>query len=201
MNLQQIRNDVLARVGPDHEVTNSQIDRFINEGKSKIEAAILDKSQKFFPADETLSFIAGENSKPLTLNWTNISLIQFDCGDGNGYRTLIKRELDRILEVNNAMDEYCLWGTTLYLTNVTLPRTVRIFGFITPSELVQNTDVPLFDPLLHPLLVTWAHACMLETIDESYQNGLVKKKEFYGDLENILPVVTGRDSTTVTSLI
>jgi len=201
MNLKQIRDDVLARVGTDHEITSLQIDRFINEGKTKIEAAILDKVVNFFPSTENLTFTANDISKPLTLSWTNISIIQADDGLGNGYKTLTKAKLDRVLDTNNQSDEYCLWGTTLYLTKKDVARSVRIFGYITPVELVNNNDIPQFDALLHPLMVTWAHGCMLEAIDESYSNGGIKKNEFYKDLENILPVVVGYDSTTVTSLI
>lgn len=201
MNLLQIRNDILARVGTDHEISNSQIDTFINEGKSKIEAAILDKFPNFFPDTETLSFSSTETSKALTKSWTNIILIQVDYGDGRGYVTTAKQSLERVLDTNNSRPEHCVWGTTLYLTNVGLATTVRIFGFISPPILVNNADTPLFDQLLHPLIVTWGHACMLEAIDENYANGKAKRDEFDKGIEEILPVVVGYDSTNVTSLI
>jgi len=201
MTLLEIRNDILARVGTDHEVSNSQIDGFINEGNSKIVAAILDKFPNFFPDTETLSLNSVETSKALTKLWTNITLIQADYGDGNGYQTLKKSSLESVLNTRNARAEYCLWGTTLYTTNTGLATTIRIFGFITPSKLALNGDTPAYDPILHPLLTTWGHSCMLEAIDENYANGQQKKTEFYNSLDNILPVVVGLDSTNVTSLI
>jgi len=201
MNLLQIRNDVLARVGTDHEITNSQLDTFINEGKSKIESAIMADMPNFFPDTETLSFTTTETSKALTKNWTNITLIQLDYGDGRGYVTSTKQDLERILDTNNTRVEHCIWGTTLYITTTGMAVTARIFGFVTPADLVNNSDEPQFDKLLHPLIVTWAHGCMLESIDENYSVGAAKKTEFQNGLDMILPVAGGRDSTNVTMLI
>lgn len=201
MNLLEIRNDVLARVGTDHEISNSQLDTFINEGKSKIEAAILADMPNFFPDTETLTFTSAETSKALTKNWTNITLIQLDYGDGRGYVTSTKHDLVRVLDPNNSRPEHCVWGTTLYLTTTGLAVTVRIFGFITPAALVNNADSPLFDTLLHPLIVTWAHACMIEAIDENYAVGKSKRDEFQLGIDSILPTAIGRDSTNVTMLI
>lgn len=201
MTLKQIRDDILARVGTDHEVSNSQLDRFINEGYSKIVAAILDKFPNFFPDTETLSYNADVNSQKLTKSWTNITLVQVDYGDGAGYVTSTKMPLERVLDTTNSQKQHCLWGTTLYLTNSDQARSVRVFGFITPSDLSGDGSTPAFDSLLHPLIVTWGHGCMLESIDENYANGKAKKDEFYNGLDMILPVVVSLDSSNVTSLI
>ena len=58
MTLQEIRNDVLARMGTDHEIQNAQIDRFINEGYHEIIGAIIDEDENYFGSSETMMMMA-----------------------------------------------------------------------------------------------------------------------------------------------
>lgn len=201
MTLKQIRDDILGRVGTDHEVSNSQINNFINEGKGRIESYILSEQPNYFPDTETLSFSSTETFKSLTKNWTNITLIQIDYGEGAGYQTSAKAELERVLDANNSSLDHCVWGTTLYLTNTSKAATVRVFGYVAPSDLSGDGDEPMFDKLLHPLISIWGVGCMLETMDEDYVGGKRKKDEFESALENIGPTVVKRDSTNITNLI
>lgn len=207
MTLKQIRDAIKSIIGNDTELQNADYDVFINEGITNIVAKILDERKDFFPDSEIIALTAGDIDLTPTKTWANVTLVQIDFGDGAGYQTLVKDSLERVLGPNSTDARgsmiFHFWGDTLYLPNFNHTGNVRIFGYIVPTALASDADIPTFSTLLHPLLVTWGVGRAIEasSSSENFLDGTRKRQEFWDTLDQLLPTVVLKDSTNVKSLI
>lgn len=201
MTLKDIRDGILAIIGPDTELQVADLNRFINEGKRFIESKIIDENKDFFPDNETQTITSGATTITPTKTWSNITLVQINFGDS--WVTLTKSSLENVLNqaTNNLI--FCLWGSNIIVPNFGKGFDIRIYGYVVPSSLSQNGDVPSFPEILHDLLVTWGISRALESssASEDYIASKRKRDEFWEELENLLPQVVMKNSSNVRSLV
>ena len=201
MTLKNIRDNIIARVGPDTELEVADYNVFINQGKSLIEAKILEQNQNFFVDTEELSLASLATEATPTKTWVTMVLITSD--DGTGEVPLAKLSLEEVTNTANKRLGYCLWGTTLKFTAQTLARTIKIYGYVVPVDLSADGDSPTFPSPLHHLLITWGHGCAVEAAssDQNFLDGERKRIEFWSELDIILPTFIIPAGTNVKSLI
>lgn len=213
MTLQEIRNDVLARSGPDHEITVGQIDTFINEGYQHVIAKIIDDCQDYFGDTETIATVVGTTEYTPTKEFITTRFVEYNPGSG----TFVRANFIPLNEMNNIQNtgtqsytesypRYYVWGNKIGILPIpTKVGSVVIHGIVKPVDLSGNTDVPAFLSTHHNLLTTWAMKCMVESVDENYLDGARKKQEFEDGCDELLRLIGARQSDatkkiTVTSL-
>ena len=207
MTLKQIRDAALAIIGSDTELQTADYNTFINEGYMLIVNRFLKERRDFFPDTETISVTAGDIDHTPTKTWENITLIQVDFGLGSGWQTLTKDSLERVLGANSTDERssliYHLWGDVIYVPNWNKTASMRLYGYVLPSELSSDGDTPVVSRLLHNCLTTWAVGRALESSSssENFLDGQRKRAEFNETLDEIMPTVILKDSTNVKSLI
>jgi len=207
MTLKTIRDTIKSIIGPDTELQTADYNVFINEGYGLINSRILDERKDFFPDMEDISVVAEDIDISPTKTWNNITLIQVDFGLGGGWQTLIKASLERVRGLNDTDERssliYHLWGDVIYVPNFNKAFTMRIFGYVVPSGLSSDSDVPAFSSLLHPCLITWGVGRAVESssASENFLDGGRKREEFWDTVDKILPIVIMKDMTNVKSLI
>jgi hypothetical protein len=202
MTLQEIRNDVLARIGPDHEITNGQIDTFINEGYHHVIAKIVDDCQDYFGDTETITTVVGTQEYTPTKEFITVRFVDYDPGTG----TFIRATFIPLNEINSLQDptdqgftnsypRYYMWGNKIGILPVpTTAGSVIIHGIVKPADLSSNSDVPAFISTHHNLLTTWAIKCLVESVDENYLDGARKKLEFEDGCDEMLRLIGARQS-------
>lgn len=207
MTLKQIRDAIIAIIGSDTELQNADFNTFINEGYLRIVNLFLKERRDFFPDTETISITAGDIDHTPTKTWETITLIQVDFGLGAGWQTLTKDSLEKVLGPNSTDERgsliYHLWGDVIYVPNWNKTASMRIFGYVIPSDMSADGDTPAFSRLLHSTLVTWGVGRAIEanTSSENFLDGQRKRAEFDDAVAQIMPTVILKDSTNVKSLI
>lgn len=206
MTLQEIRNDVLARMGTEHEVQNTQIDRFINEGYHEVIGAIIDEDENYFGDSETITFTANTQEYTPVNSYITIKHVEADYDDDGYYKKATPCRIEDIESLQNNPSNvsennpyYYIWGTTIGMlpkpSSTTGDFVIR--GTVMPSDLSGNSDEPAFPKPYHHLLVTWAMACMVEAVDENYLDGQRKRAEFQNGLDMLLRLIAKKQSTDV----
>ena len=205
MTLQEIRNDVLARIGPDHEITNAQIDTFINEGYNHVISKIVDDCQDYFGDTETIATDVGTQEYTPTNEFITIRFVDYNPGDGL-WRRATFIPLNEIKSLQDTTTQsftdtnarYYLWGNKIGILPVpTAIGSVIIHGIVKPTALSANSDVPAFLSTHHSLLTTWAIKCMVESVDENYLDGQRKQQEFEVGCDELLRLIGARQSDTI----
>lgn len=195
MTLLEIRNDILARIGPDHEITNAQVDAFINEGYRKVQSKIIDDFQDYFGDTETISTVSGTQEYTPTKEFIAIRFVDLDPGTGT-YQTVHPIDASSLKTVRDISDDgYYLWGTKIGLKPIpTVDGTLVIHGIVKPADLSSNGDIPAFLSTHHSLLVTWGIKCFVEAVDENYLDGQRKMQEFEMGCDELLRLIGARQS-------
>lgn len=206
MTLQEIRNDVLARMGTDHEIQNSQIDRFINEGYHQVIGAIIDEDENYFGDSETIAFAANTQEYTPVNTYITIKHVEADYDDDGNYKKMTPCRIEdiesmQVSPTNTSASNpyYYTWGAKIGV----LPRPTAatgdfiVRGTVMPSDLSGNSDVPAFPKPYHSLLVTWAIACMVEAVDENYLDGQRKRAEFQNGMDMLLRLISMRQNSDV----
>ena len=202
MTLEEIRNDVLARSGPDHEITTGQINTFINEGYNKVIAKIVDDCQDYFGDSETITTVVGTQEYTPAKEFLTIRFVDYDPGTGT-YTRCTPVPLNEIKSLQSTTSQsftdsyprYYLWGEKIGILPVpTTAGTVIIHGIVKPVALSSNSDEPAFLSTHHSLLTTWAMKCMVEAVDENYLDGQRKQAEFEAGCDELLRLVGARQS-------
>ena len=202
MTRKEIRDEIISIIGSDTELQNADYDKFIDEGHGNIVARIMEERKDFFPDTETISVVASDVDITPTKTWSNITLIQIDFGEGDGYVTMNKDSLERVLNQTTS-NVFHLWGDVIYVPDFKKAFTMRIFGYVVHTFGATDGSVPAFSVLLHPLLVTWGIGRAIEasSASENFLDGQRKQAEFWNTLDLILPTVILKDMTNVKSLV
>jgi hypothetical protein len=209
MTLQEIRNDILARIGPDHEIQNSEVNRFINEGYHKVIAKIVDDFQDYFGTTETIATVVGTQEYTPTNEFLTVRFIDYNPGHltPSTYPYVRMKPLNiSELESMQNNDEtrfadtnpyYYFWGAKIGVLPIpTYVGSIVIHGIVKPTDLSANSDVPAFLSTHHDLLVTWGMKCMVEAVDENYLDGQRKQAEFETGCDELLRLIGARQSDT-----
>lgn len=206
MTLQELRNDVLARIGPDHEITNAQIDTFINEGYHKVIAKIVDDCQDYFADSETISTVSGTQEYTPTKEFLTLRFLEYDPDNTGTYRKMVYIPLNEINSIANTTTQsfvdsypryYMLGNKIGVLPKPTANGVMIVRGIVKPADLTNNSDVPAFLSTHHNLLSTWAMKCMIEAVDENYLDGVRKQQEFEAGCDELLRLIGARESDSI----
>ena len=207
MTLSQIRNDILARIGPDHEIENSEIDTFINQGYDIVVGKIMDDFQDYFGDSEDITTVVGTQEYTPTKEYVALRFVDYNPG----HLTPSSYPYVRVTPVNIAElgslqnnDEtrysdvtpyYYFWGSKIGLLPIpTYAGTLKVYGIVKPAHLSADSDVPSFLSTHHHLLVTWGIKCMVEAVHENYIDGQRKMAEFEAGCEELLRLIGARQS-------
>ena len=206
MTLQELRNDVLARIGPDHEITNAQVDTFINEGYHKVIAKIVDDCQDYFADSETISVENGTQEYTPDKEFLTVRFVEYDPGNTGTFKRATYVPLNEIYSLesptqqsfSDASPRYYFLGSKIgLLPKPTADGTLIIKGIVKPADLSINSDIPAFLSTHHNLLSTWAIKCMVEAVDEDYVTGTRKQQEFEAGCDELLRLVGARSSDLI----
>lgn len=206
MTLQELRNDVLARIGPDHEITNAQIDTFLNEGYHKVIAKIVDDCQDYFADSETISVISGTQEYTPSKEFLTVRFVEYDAGNTGTYKRVHFIPLNEINSLVNPTTQsfvesyprYYMLGSKIgLLPKPTDSGTLVLRGIVKPADLSDNSDIPAFLSTHHNLLSTWAMKCMIEAVDENYLDGVRKQQEFEAGCDELLRLIGARESDII----
>lgn len=209
MTLLEIRNDILARIGPDHEISNAEVDAFINEGYRKVIAKIVDDFQDYFGETEDITTVVGTQEYTPTKEYLTIRFVDYNPGHltDPSYPYVRMRPIN-ISELSSLQNNdetrfsdvapyYYFWGNKIGLLPIpTYAGTLKIYGTVKPADLSSNSDVPAFLSTHHNLLVTWGIKCFVEAVDENYLDGVRKMQEFEQGCDELLRLIGARQSDT-----
>ena len=204
MTLLELRNSVKARLGTDHEVTNGQIDQFLNEGYRTVIARITDAFEDLFGASETVALVTGTNEYTPTSDFLSIRHVEVDYNyTGSTYAKAYPidvtdiKEFDKISTTyfDKSYPQYYFWGTKIGIVPTPDANgTMRIRGIVLPAALSSDADIPAFITTHHHILVTWAHAAMVEAVDQNYLDGARKRQQFEAELEDLINIVKDKQA-------
>ena len=204
MTLKQIRDDILARIGPDHEIQNSEVDTFINEGYHHIIGKIMDDFQDYYGDTETIATVIGTQEYTPTKEFIAIRFVDYDPeGDGTfvSAKPIQPSDLKTVRDDTslgsfvNTQPKYYLWGDKIGLKPIpTVVGSLKIYGIVKPADLSADSDIPAFLSTHHNLLTTWGMKCMVESVDENYIDGQRKMAEFEAGAEELLRLIGARQS-------
>lgn len=201
MTLKQLRDDVIARFGVDHEISNAQIDTWINEGYGLVTGAIVDAFEEYFADSESISLTATPEYTP-TKEFLSVRYLELDFGDGSGYHRaepISISDLDSSTTIptrsiyTTIRPAYYFWGSKISILPTPTTGTMKVYGLVTPDKLEDDNDIPHFPSPFHSLLVTWAMACMLEAADANYTDAQRKRQEFEVNLEKMIILISDRN--------
>lgn len=200
MNLKTIRDAVISIIGNDTEIQVADYNVFINEGYTNIIAKILDERKDFFPDTEDISATLGQTTLVPTKEWNNITFVQADFG--NGFVTLTSDDITKTTALNPT-NIFTIWGSSIIVPDFNKAFTLRIYGYVIPTALSTDGDIPAFSSLLHPLLMIWGvgRAVEASSSSENFLDGSRKRAEFWDALDLILPTVILKNMSNVKSLI
>jgi len=209
MTLEEIRNDVLARIGPDTELSNAHIDTFINEVYHHVIAKIADDFQDYFGDTETITTVVGTQEYTPTKEFLTVRFVDYNPGHlTSASYPYVRAKYMPINELGSMQNNdetrfsdtnpyYYFWGKKIGLLPIpTYAGSLIIHGIVKPADLSSNSDEPNFISTHHNLLTTWAIKCAVESVDENYLDGQRKLAEFEQGCDEMLRLIGARQSDT-----
>lgn len=211
MNLQTIRASARTKAdeGSDGFISDTELNRFINQGQNFIYGKICQRFEDFFIVPGDLSngglfyTVAGQQSYPLPTSLMKLVKTEFRAARSTNDNEWSK--LDRTNISNNRLDEYYpirdgyrpgfgyfSAGGSIYLRPVpTDAMAIRLWFIPRPDDLVGDNDTPVVPDEYHELIAEYAAIQALRKSGESIwkeSNDL-----FVLELNNLLENIEIRD--------